>query len=519
MRGMNEAEFFREFTLRICSSLHIQTALERCWEYVKGVFPCTAMTLHLPDVKKDRVNVVAVAGDTHLIAKGIGREIPLPKELRDLSVEAWEFLEPVQVINDVRKHHVYSRILQSLGIDTDVSIMVLRLELEDNRVGSLWVWATKRGRFSDKEAGRLLSVHDPLALAMSNALQYQKIRLEKRILADDKRYYEEQLLGTAGDVIIGADSGMKEVMDQVRQVAVFDSPVVLHGETGVGKEIVAQTIHCLSPRSKGPFVKVNCGAIPDTLIDSELFGHEKGAFTGAVKEKRGRFQRADGGTIFLDEISEMPGSAQIRLLHVLQTREIERVGGSETLRVDVRVIAATNRNLEQLIASGSFRDDLWFRLNVFPIQIPPLRMHRQDIRALVDYFVEKKSEELRIKPPPGYRLEDLDRLVAYDWPGNVRELKNLVERALIKREGGVLDLASLVEERAETWPGLPFGSQEGGPSLNEMITASIRRALVQSKGKISGAGGAAELLRLHPNTLRNKMARLGIPVPGRKKKR
>jgi len=227
----------------------------------------------------------------------------------------------------------------------------------------------------------------------------------------------------------------------------------LLGETGTGKEVFANAIHYSSPRKNGPFIKVNCGAIPETLLDSELFGHEKGAFTGAVSQKRGRFERANKGTIFLDEIGELPAPAQVRLLRVLQTKEIERVGGATSIPVDVRIISATNRNLQEMIASGRFREDLWFRLNVFPIMIPPLRQRREDIPALVHHLIERKSKELKLTGRPVLAPGAIDRLMAHEWPGNVRELENMIERSLIQHRGaGALSFETLFAHIASRRP-------------------------------------------------------------------
>jgi transcriptional regulator with GAF, ATPase, and Fis domain len=262
---------------------------------------------------------------------------------------------------------------------------------------------------------------------------------------------------------------------------------------------------------------VNCGAIPDTLLDSELFGHEKGAFTGAISRKRGRFERANKGTIFLDEIGELPPQAQVRLLRVLQTKEIERVGGATSIRVDVRIISATNRNLEEMVASGRFREDLWFRLNVFPIMIPPLRQREEDIPALVHHFIDRKSLELKLTERPVLAAGAIERLMAYDWPGNVRELENVVERALIQSRGGMLSFESLLARQV---PGGPEGTRETGRnrvlrSLDEINAQHIRQALGMAGGKINGPGGAAQILGLNPNTLRARMNKLKIPY-GRK---
>ena len=286
------------------------------------------------------------------------------------------------------------------------------------------------------------------------------------------------------------------------------------GETGVGKEIIANAIHYGSKRSRGPFIKVNCGAIPETLIDSELFGHEKGAFTGAVTRKLGRFERAHTGTIFLDEIGELPAAVQVRLLRVLQQYEIERVGGTETIPVDVRIISATHRNMEDLLKSGRFREDLWFRLNVFPIMIPPLRQRAHDIPELVSYFIERKSKELNIIPQP-LSAEVLDELQKYNWPGNVRELENYIERVLIQSQ--IVGQEKIVNFQpvhiSNTVPQghLSLRKPVVQPSLDEVITLYIQEILTQTKGKVGGKDGAAAILKLKTSTLRSKMKKLGIP--------
>jgi hydrogenase-4 transcriptional activator len=389
----------------------------------------------------------------------------------------------------------------------------MALKLEGNRIGDLGLMADGLNQYTDEHARLLLLLHEPFAIAMSNALKHQEVIRFKDMLADDNRYLFDELRSVLGEEIIGSDFGLKSVMEMVQQIAPLDSPVLLLGETGTGKEVIANAIHYSSPRKDGPFIKVNCGAIPETLIDSELFGHEKGAFTGAISQRRGRFERADKGTIFLDEIGELPPQAQVRLLHVLQRKEIERVGGTSSIPVDTRIISATNRNLEKMIASGRFREDLWFRLNVFPIMIPPLRQRREDIPALAHCFIERKSLVLKLAERPVLAPGAIDRLIAYDWPGNVRELENMIERALIQRRGGVLSFEALL-------PSAVAGGREGVedigrnralPSLDEMAARHIRRALKMASGKINGPGGAAQILGLHPNTLRKRMNKLGIP--------
>jgi transcriptional regulator with GAF, ATPase, and Fis domain len=270
----------------------------------------------------------------------------------------------------------------------------------------------------------------------------------------------------------------------------------------------------MSPRRSGPIIKVNCGAIPENLIDSELFGHEKGAFTGAVKQKRGLFERAHGGTIFLDEIGELPPWAQIRLLRVLQTQEIERVGGSPPIKLDIRVIAATHRDLKTMVDDGTFREDLWFRINAFPIHIPPLRRRTEDIPLLATHFIQKKSREFGISPPQ-VAHGALQRLTSHRWPGNVRELENTVERVLIQHRQGPIHFHRALEKDVATPPALSLEGDRKIRALNDVVRGHIEMALRLSKGKVNGPNGAAAYLDIHPNTLRKRMQKLGIAY-GRK---
>jgi transcriptional regulator with GAF, ATPase, and Fis domain len=336
------------------------------------------------------------------------------------------------------------------------------------------------------------------------------VRLKDR-LREDNRDLQRELLRISGDEIVGADFGLREVMRQTRQVAPTESPVLLTGETGVGKDVIANAIHLGSSRREGPFIQVNCGAIPDSLLDSELFGHEKGAFTGALSRKRGRFERANGGTILLDEIGEMPLDAQVRLLRVLQHKEIERIGGTDRIPVDCRVIAATNRELSDMVKEGRFREDLWFRLNVFPIHVPPLRDRAGDIPALVHHFIQRKARELKIPETPTLAPGAMEELKGYAWPGNVRELENLVERAMILHRGKPLRFDDL----GTTFSSPPGeGGRETGSlplELDAMTKAHVTRVLGMTGGKIHGPGGAGELLGVNPNPLRYKMKKLGIP--------
>ncbi len=295
------------------------------------------------------------------------------------------------------------------------------------------------------------------------------------------------------------------------RVASLPSPVLLIGETGTGKEVIANAIHNLSSRNRGPLIKVNCGAIPESLIDSELFGHEKGAFTGAFLQKRGRFERAHGGTIFLDEVGELPPQAQVRLLRVLQEKEVERVGGSRPIKIDIRVISATHKNLEQLVSEGLFRDDLYYRLGVFPIRIPPLRERKADIPALVEFFIRKKAKEMGLRSIPQPVPGVMDRLVAYHWPGNVREVRTAVERALILPKNNTLHFEDIHSPRYELLMEAGVNVNEGPLQLNEVEASHILKILSMTGGRIEEKKGAAILLGLHPGTLWHRMKKLGVP--------
>jgi transcriptional regulator with GAF, ATPase, and Fis domain len=312
------------------------------------------------------------------------------------------------------------------------------------------------------------------------------------------------------DQIIGKSAGFRAALTRLSQVAPIDATVLLLGETGTGKELFARAVHERSRRRSRTFVRVNCAALPPSLIESELFGHERGAFTGAIATRQGRFELADGGTIFLDEIGDLAPELQAKLLRVLQEGDFERVGSSKARRVDVRVIAATHVNLEEAVASGRFRADLYYRLSVFPIQLPPLRERREDIPQLVWFFIHRRQRELhrRITRIPEAVMRTLQ---SHDWPGNVRELENVVERAMIRSADGTLQLDDpLYANRSAA-------TTECGESLDAVQRTHIERVLRESGGKINGVGNAAERLGVHPNTLRFRIKKLGVVMPERRR--
>lgn len=346
--------------------------------------------------------------------------------------------------------------------------------------------------------------------------------------------FSHPLTKTPGPIdLIRMCNGLGAVQRKVERIAPTNSTVLILGETGVGKEVVADAIHLLSHRASGPFVKVNCGAIPETLIDSELFGHEKGAYTGAHASRPGFFEQANTGTIFLDEIGELTPHSQVRLLRVLERREIQRVGSVRNIPLDIRIIAATNRNLAEQVEQGLFREDLWYRLNVFPILIPPLRMRACDIPLLVHHFVASKAKALGLSPLPAVRAQNLDVLNNHLWPGNVRELEFVVERALVNMASdqnapsqssrrlifepdeprklprrAKADAARLLEPQPQSLSQSDL--TQHWPTLEDLINAYVRQVMAKTNGHIYGHGGAAELLGIHPATLRSRLTKIGI---------
>ena len=379
------------------------------------------------------------------------------------------------------------------------------------------VGVMRDGAAIDAAALRIWSgLREPLAAALRVEVERQEIDRLRVALEEDKRALltrldRQEITGA----IVGADGGLRGVLDRVEQVAGTDAPVLLLGETGSGKEVIAREIHRLSGRADGPVVKVNCGAIPAGLIDSELFGHERGSFTGAVQDRAGWFERADGGTLFLDEIGELPLDAQVRLLRVLQDGTFERVGGRRTHTVDVRIVAATHQDLHGMIDEGRFREDLWYRISVFPIRLPPLRERVTDIPVLAEHFAWGAGRRLGGMPLT-LTPADVDLLVAYSWPGNVRELAAVIERAVILGNGHRVDVAAALGGERARRPGgeMPAGVAATAAAtfapLDEIIAGHMGAALRRSGGRIEGPGGAAALLGVNPHTLRSRMRRLGI---------
>jgi transcriptional regulator with GAF, ATPase, and Fis domain len=379
--------------------------------------------------------------------------------------------------------------------------------------------------------GRVEALVEPLGSALRHYVSQRDAAALREAAEADRM----SLLGRLGrkdiaEVIVGTDSGLRDVMERVAQVARSDAPVLLLGETGSGKEVIARTIHRQSPRAERSFIRVNCGAIPNDLIDSELFGHERGSFTGAVTQRRGWFERASGGTLFLDEVAELPLPAQVRLLRVLQDGLVQRVGGEQSITADVRIVAATHQDLRTMIRAGRFREDLWYRLAVFPIELPALRERVADVPSLAAHFAQRAAAKLGLSPcmPSD---EDIRMLCSYDWPGNIRELSSVIERAAILGNGRRLEVAKALGIEAPVTSSLrpmpaisavstapraadllpnPTSSTTFDDQARVIIEAALRRSL----GRVDGPFGAALQLRLNPQTLRSRMKKLGIDARG-----
>jgi|GEM_PF-60492 len=498
-------EFFRQVTRRICGHLDLEAGALHCLQYLSRFMPVTVLSVYQreQDMKADR-EVVRVTG---LLKEYSG--LVIPRDPVSPGAPADTAVPKVKVTNQPERDSELSSYVKLWGSDwSAISMFLFHKKVP---IGIAAISQDGKNRYTEEHKKLFSMLHDPFALGLSNNIKHREVIRLKNLLEKEKQFLKQEIRNPEENKIIGGNLGLKGVMDNARRVADQESPVLLSGETGVGKEIIANFIHQNSSRKDGPLIKVNCGAIPDTLVDSELFGHEKGAFTGAENRKMGRFERADRGTIFLDEIAELPLHVQVRLLRVLQNKIIERVGGTESIPVDIRIIAATNRNLEEQVASGQFREDLWFRLNVFPIRIPPLRSRQADIPALVAYFIEKKSREMNLHVKPVLSQGAMDQLTAYSWPGNVRELENVIERELILSKDGLLTFQTVIPRMSGGKTQDKGTADDGVLELDEVYTRHIKKVLALSKGKINGPGGAAEILKINPNTLRNRMKKLGIP--------
>ena len=381
----------------------------------------------------------------------------------------------------------------------------------DRVLGVLGVGRLSENAFTEDDAELLTEVSKQVAIAVENALAYREIDALKNKLQEEKLYLQEEIrTGYNFEEVIGTSATLKHALQDVETVAPTDSTVLIFGETGTGKELIARALHNLSARREHTLVKVNCAAIPTGLLESEMFGHERGAFTGAVEQRKGRFELAHRGTIFLDEVEEIPLELQPKLLRVLQEQEFERLGSGKTIRVDVRVLAATNADLAQLVAEKKFRSDLYYRLNVFPVSLPALRERPEDIPLLVNFFAQKFAQQMK-KPIKTIPTETMAELTTYNWPGNIRELQNLIERAVILSRGSVLEVP--LAEIKQSANGNLVNQLQGPIRLEAVEREHIMKVLRDVGWVIGGTAGAAARLGLNRTTLNNRMRKLGITRP------
>jgi formate hydrogenlyase transcriptional activator len=401
-----------------------------------------------------------------------------------------------------------ARVLIAEGIKSTCSIPMIA---HGQALGTLSVGSLSEAAFTEEDARVLTQVTNQIAIAVENALAFRQIAELKDKLSEEKLYLQDEIRTEYNfEEIIGESPALKKVLEQLQTVAPTDSTILLLGETGTGKELIARAIHNLSTRRERTLVKVNCAAIPTGLLESELFGHEKGAFTGAIGQRVGRFELAHRGTLFLDEVGDIPPELQPKLLRVLQEQEFERLGSSRTIRVDVRMVAATNVDLAQKVAENQFRSDLYYRLNVFPIIIPPLRDRREDIPLLARYFAQKHARRMK-KRIDSIAAKAITALTEYHWPGNVRELENFIERAVILSRGVELEIP-LAELKQRT-KSAAVASSDGFATLEHAERQYIVRALDETNWVIGGPTGAAARLGMKRTTLQSRMRKLGIARP------
>jgi formate hydrogenlyase transcriptional activator len=432
--------------------------------------------------------------------KGFLTDIPRA-ELTDQELDKMRTRTP-EIWSEQEIEKLRPAVLKHLKAESIAALAVAPLGTSNGPLGIISMGSKRPNNFGQEDLDTLSQISAQISLALDNALAYGRLNASRNRLEDERLYLESEIRAEFDD-LVGTSAALRKVLDQVEIVAPTGATVLLHGETGTGKELIARAIHSLSPRRDRTFVRLNCAAIPSGLVESELFGHEKGAFTGALMQKGGRFELADHGTLFLDEIGDISPELQPKLLRALQEQEFERLGSNKTIHVDVRLIAATHRDLSAMIRNHQFREDLFYRLNVFPIEIPPLRERREDIPLLVHYFVSRLSRRMqkRIKSIP---TAAMDALTNAAWPGNVRELENFIERAVILSRGDELNVP-VVELKK------PFARNAAPVStFQEAERQVIIQALKAASGRISGKGAAAERLGLKRTTLQNKMRRLNI---------
>jgi len=525
-RQNSRLQLLLNLTSRITSNLELRDLLREISANIREVIRCEAVGGYLADSASGSFTLLAMDFPD---SKGDHFEgLRLFPAEGDPLRRAFDTLKPVIVSPDelAKIHPEGYKIAIAEGIRNHFFVPLTN---RGRALGVLAVGHTTEDVFTSEEVEFLSQASGQIAIAVENALAYHEISELRDKLAQEKLYLEEEIRSEMNfDQIVGDSPALRRVLELVETVAPSDSTVLLLGETGTGKELIARAIHDHGRRKDRTFVKLNCAAIPTGLLESELFGHEKGAFTGAISQKIGRLELADQGTLFLDEVGDVPLEIQPKLLRALQEREFERLGSTRTKRVDTRLVAATNRDLEQMIADREFRSDLYYRLNVFPIRIPPLRERREDIPLLVSYFVQKYAGQMhkRIETIPAAAMK---KLTEWEWPGNIRELQNFIERAVILTRGRALEapLTELRRVRRDEPTRAAAGQEEIARIVKETINAlndkksvadehaqkqreEIIRALTESKGRVGGDDGAAARLGLNRTTLLSRLKKFGL---------
>jgi formate hydrogenlyase transcriptional activator len=497
----------------VLSTVDLQAVLERTGRLLNHRFGTTRVAIHRVFGDAPGRAQIALVSDPRNDNARAGEWFDLDGSIAGAALASRQpvVIDPIDAANPSFREEGW---LAPLGYGSLVSFPLL---FEDEALGVLNIAHPPNEGLLDCCFQVAKQVAHLVAIALHNSLMVDEVKRLNRLLDRENTLLKDEIRQIRRDARYVAESpSMRAVLERVRLAAPSGTTVLIRGETGTGKEGLARMVHDLSPRFGAPFVTVNLGALPDTLIESELFGHEKGAFTGALRRRAGKFEQAEGGTLFLDEVGDAPPSVQVRLLRVLQERELQRVGGSETVKVDVRVVAATNRDLEKMVQEGTFRQDLYYRLNVLPLVLPGLRERREDVRPLATYFLERQSKLMHRRMP---RVSEAAwaALDAHDWPGNVRELENFVQRALILSPGDELRLPELPAAAPRAAAGAPSPATAAEPAVpgpfDDEVRDLIERALAHCNGRVYGPQGAAALLGLKPTTLQGKMRKYGVGEP------
>jgi formate hydrogenlyase transcriptional activator len=516
-RAQERLELLLDLTNRVVSTLDLRDLLRVIAANLRRVMQSHGVSIVLPDTEDGRLRIYALDFPETKDVIREGSELPADSTL----AQVFRTGEPILAgAKELARHPVTG----ALGIK---SACHLPLTSRNRVLGVLAVGSLRENAFSQDDVAFLTQFARQVAIAVDNAVAYGQISDLKDQLAQEKLYLENEIRSELNfEEIVGKSEALRRVLTLVETVAPTDSTVLIYGDTGTGKELIARAVHNLSSRRSNAFVKLNCAAIPTGLLESELFGHEKGAFTGAIAQRVGRFELAHRGTVFLDEIGEVPLELQPKLLRVLQEREFERLGSTRTLRTDARLIAATNRDLEAMVDDQKFRSDLYYRLNVFPIRVPALRERPEDIPLLIRHFVQQFSRRMN-KSIDTIPSEIMTTLVRYHWPGNIRELQNVIERAVILSAGPVLKVPTdelhfrtsangegpvLRESRADAPPVSNHGEGNLRTTLDNAERQEIVTTLEKTNWKVAGPNGAAALLGMRRSTLQSRMQKLGIRV-------